>query len=446
MKKDNIQYTILDENLNEIPQHFETNTDMVRVLTKSDNVLGSVSDFMFAGKVVDGGSFKDLKVSGNYRVRGLRDLPSNIPHDKTCILSVESVGEIGNPSLIKYELTTSDGDIVSCIYSDGRYSQWSSGGITIESRISGLKREIGNREELRTNTKRDLVSAINELSRGIVLAQSNGVDISEKVDNLSGHNHDNRYLKLSGGTLTGSITLGRGNEFKYVNQYGRELSAIRSKNGQLVLGNKIDETNIESSSSQLLFNGKKIVTEGNIDKVIENNPSINLSSDKYLALTGGTMRGTLKFERGNDIIFDETDNYTEGSIRWRSSGGSRTRGVLYVDSSGRLNFDSNGTNAFTVDDWGNYYTYGKLVCNSSKHETGMVIKLDSTDKGMGFYRNNSSKYLGVYNWDKQKRLAYFSHTDNALHLDEAVFIQGKRLWLQNSQPSGSHSVGDIWIG
>ena len=84
--------------------HFETDAKAVQILDRKKNLLGTLRELAYEGKTVTEGSFKDLKVTGVYKVKGLTDMPDNIPNDKECILSVTAVGKMNQPELVVYKL------------------------------------------------------------------------------------------------------------------------------------------------------------------------------------------------------------------------------------------------------------------------------------------------------------------------------------------------------
>src|SRR5699024_6903910 len=78
-------------------------------------------------------------------------------------------------------------------------------------------------------------------------------------------------------------------------------------------------------------------------------------------------------------------------------------------------------------------------------ESKLLFKLASGDKGIGFVRNNGDKNLRMYNYTSGSTVFTVAENDNVLQLQREVQIQGRKLFLQGSTPTGNIPVGSIWI-
>ena len=82
--------------------HYTTNSGAVKILDSNKNILGTLHEFSFEGKVVESGSFKDLKISGLYKIKSVSGLPETIPSGKIALLQVKAVGKINAPEFVNY--------------------------------------------------------------------------------------------------------------------------------------------------------------------------------------------------------------------------------------------------------------------------------------------------------------------------------------------------------
>mgnify|MGYP003612080809 FL=1 len=91
--------------------HYTTNSGAVKILDSNKNILGTLHEFSFEGKVVESGSFKDLKISGLYKIKSASGLPEDIPSGKIALLQVKAVGKINAPEFVNYQVFYPTGTI-----------------------------------------------------------------------------------------------------------------------------------------------------------------------------------------------------------------------------------------------------------------------------------------------------------------------------------------------
>lgn len=145
----------------------------------------------------------------------------------------------------------------------------------------------------------------------------------------SGHNHDERYLALSGGWMTGDINFGRDSRICWARNtdsasisfkndgdadYDSYMSFVTSDNGNEYFrwSHNSASTNTEWMSLKgdgLRVRGTKVSLEG------------HTHDDRYLKLTGGTMTGTI-YRRSGGATISGRDNaiirqtYAPGGSSW----------------------------------------------------------------------------------------------------------------------------------
>ena len=245
--------------------HFQTDGKMVKILDGSHNELGTLEEFGFTGKVVNGGSFKDLKVSGNYVVKGLTDLPTGFSTDKISILSIKSVGQVGNPDLIIYNLYGQSGESYQNTVTKTGQSGWTEGGTTLKNSLTTIQNQIGTLSNLKTTSKISVVGAVNELKS---LLDSQGSTLNSHaatLTSLASHNHDDKYIKKDGDQNVGNISIQRGKSISgNLSTGGISNLASFSTNNVANFGDKAATTKLYGKDTKLTYNDRFVWTETNM--------------------------------------------------------------------------------------------------------------------------------------------------------------------------------------
>ena len=427
-------YQVVNEEKQPVKVHFETSGEQVKFFDEGMNELGSVQTLLMNGVRLTGdmADIKRVKYSGLYLVGSdMKNPPIDIPVDKTAILQSTAVGEKGKPDFIHFKFIHPDGHIFDNTVVGTKESGWTNGGKTLKEELDTLNKNVDtNTSNIKTNTEN-----ISKLGTRL--------DTAEK--NLKDHNHDSTYLKLSGGRMTGDLGLQYGGSFKFVSAQGEEKNfASYSVENGATLGDDTVALDIRSKNN-ISHNGKKVWSETNHGK------GSGLDSDKLHGVSGSefaqknevnNFTQDQKISNGKSLIFED-DSIAEGVV-WKSKNGDH-RASIKSDRDGRILFHQKDGNVITkIDSDGHIVTKRGMYLDSSSVEGHVVFQLSDTDKGMGFYRNNGSKYLGIYNWAKGERIGYFHPDEGYFHMDKAPSITGRRLYMQGDQPKGK-TVGDIWI-
>ena len=430
----NAQYQIKDGSLFSI-YHYETNSGQVKILDKNKVELGTLQEFMFGGKVVESGAVKDLKVSGLYKVKGLSGLPEEIPSDKIALLSARAVGEINNPDFVNYQIISQNGDIFNKTIVGSIESPWSSGGTKLENTINTLISNFGSLSNLTTTAKGSLVNAINEVDDRSKTTEQN---LSELKISYEEHNHDARYIKKSGDTISGNINIPTTYGFSSLLSGGETRNMVRtSSSGDIELGNEQSILNLYSRND-LLHNGNKVWTE------VSDGSGSGLDADLLDGLHGSDYaKSTVSniFEQEN--LFKEDIKLDKG-IAWDG-------GKVYFDSNGDFNISrtslQNPVYNVRINKYNELYAGGLYMKDGNGSENRVVW--DVNGDMMGFLRNRTygGGEIWMYNWAKNGggRIFYVSPSNNTINFDRDISISGRRLYMQSNQPSGSIPDGSIWI-
>ncbi|MBO1087231.1 hypothetical protein [Enterococcus mundtii] len=428
------KYNVVNEELVPEVVHYETSGEQVKLFDKDMVELGNLQQLLMNGISLEEHEvdITAIKYSGNYIVNEIKNSPINNLDDKTSILQATAVGEKGNPMFVHFKLVHPTGQIFHNTVVGQQESGWTSSGKTLQEQLENSNNQIDINKKAISNHS----TAITQLEK----------ITKETSDNLSQHNHDGSYLKLSGGILEGNVSLRHGAKYKFVSSQGEEKDFAQYS---VAKGATIGDvgTPMEFLSEGILkHNGKKVWSE------LSHGKGSGLDADLIQGVNGDDIaqlnrinyfKEDIRISKNKSLVFQ--DDGSGSGIFWRSTDGTQ-RAAIRVDTEGKYQFYSKDGKAHTkIERDGKLSTDKGLFLNASANETTAIFGLTENDKGMGMYRNNSSKYLGFYNWSKGTRMAYFHQDQNFLYLDEAPSIMGRRLYMQSGTPSGSRTVGDIWI-
>lgn len=278
--------------------HFETDDKAVKIIDENNNEIGTLKQLAFEGKPVSNISYRDIKRTGIYMVHGFkdRDLPTGVPNDKNCILSVTAVGSNpDNPDVIFYKIITPAGKTIENTVSGSAQSGWGEGGIDLRNTINTINNSIGRASDL----------------GGVTIAQY-AKDNRDKITSLDGredshyqefksHNHDDQYVKKSGDSMTGDLTFSGS---------GKTATISFDKVGKFTIGGDTQQTEIKGKGD-LLYNGQRVVTT---------------SKAGGTGIDADTLQGHHYYEflDDGDILFSGFTMYKDTSFRADSGAGRIT--------------------------------------------------------------------------------------------------------------------------
>lgn len=442
--------------------HFETDDRMVNILDSKDNLIGSLRELAFEGKVVNSGTFQDIKHAGVYRIKGLSGMPQGVPSDKECLLTVQAIGDADNPELIFYKVITPNGVVLENTVSGSSSSGWGSGGVNLQNTIKNINSSIGDVANLKTNAK-NVSDSLNELKAE---ADKSEDHLNKLQDSFDKHNHDDRYVDQNGDTMTGDLklqggTIVLGNDVAYTafnNAGSRTNIAKVDKDNNVVLGD--EKFNVELKGKEITFNGESVVTSKNIGKFA---PKTDTSS--FIKDYGGTMYGNLSFYKNSHLKFDTSGN--DNTIL-EIQNGWLTNGKLSADSTGTLKYSKDASSSFEFSPHNGLVlnnTAGITIANnrSDGHEGRITwVRQNNTggytDSGIwlaqpqwgGWAEDDKTHTVAWYNGRTQKSLVQYGvGTDGeCIKIFNSPYIGnwGRRLFMQDPQPSGDIPYGSVWIG
>ena len=418
--------------------HYTTNSGAVKILDSNKNILGTLHEFSFEGKVVESGSFKDLKISGLYKIKSVSGLPETIPSGKIALLQVKAVGKINTPEFINYQVIYPGGTIYNKTIIGSTESSWSNGGTKLENTITTLLSNFGELSGLNTETKGSLVNALNEVN----------TNLSETKNTLAGlntsfvaHNHDSRYIKKDGDDILGDINIPSTKGF-YAKLSSGELRNLIStqSNGDLQVGNEKSVLNLYSTNN-LLHNGKKVWTE------VNDGANSGLDADLLDGLHGSDYA-----KSSTTNTFTESNVFNK-NVSIKGIVGLGDKLTVFSDSNNDFNINTDSSVAFNfrVDKEAKIHANSVYFDDDSVFGENRLVWGDTTGESIGFLRNPVYKNeLWLHHWTKPGtpgggRFFYADPNNNTVNFDNSISISGRRMYMQGNQPTGSIPVGSIWF-
>lgn len=458
----------------------ENDAITTRVLDGSNNDLGSIYDYLFQGKQVEGVNVTDIKRTGIYKVKNLKGLPSDVSTSDTSILEVTSVGNQDKPEFIHYKVTTNNGVVkeMSVRGDGGNNTGWTLGGVQLQNTVSGLQNQIGDLKKLETSSKTSITNAVN-----IVKDMSD--DNKKSIDSLrndlntyKGHNHDDRYVTKWGGEFTGDVNLKSGIKLNGHTWKGTLNNLISANSGKdwtdLNLGNDEMALRIKSRNGDVTINGSKVITVGNAGI------GSGLDADKLDGIESASFmrkdidnRVTSRY-KGYGInsqiilsgIADSVMNKREqtGLLFRRSDSDETVVSAIRSNQNGELNFM---TNASGIADNVNTKSTLKLLSNGITSTQGQYVtgrlngnaflefRQEENKSGIGFQTDKGAgdviDQLHVRVWAKGgQNIMTFGAGGNreTVQIYHSPYIgeHGARLFIQSEEPSGHIPEQSVWLG
>ena len=417
--------------------HYTTNSGAVKILDSNKNILGTLHEFSFEGKVVESGSFKDLKISGLYKIKSVSGLPETIPSGKIALLQVKAVGIINAPEFINYQVIYPGGTIYNKTIIGSTESSWSNGGTKLENTITTLLSNFGELSGLNTETKGSLVNALNEVNTKLNTTKNTLAGLNTS---FVAHNHDSRYIKKDGDDILGDINIPSTKGF-YAKLSSGELRNLIStqSNGDLQVGNAKSVLNLYSTNN-LLHNGKKVWTE------VNDGANSGLDADLLDGLHGSDYA-----KSSTTNIFTKSNVFNK-NVSIKGIVGLGDKLTVFSDSNNDFNINTDSSVAFNfrVDKEAKIHANSVYFDDGSVFGENRLVWGDPTVDGIGFLRNPAYKNeLWLNHWTKSGagsgRFFWADPKTNTINFDSSISISGRRIYMQDNQPTGGIPVGSIWF-
>ncbi|MBK1611803.1 pyocin knob domain-containing protein [Bacillus cereus] len=432
--------------------HYETQAEQVKIMD-ANGVISDFDEMFLKGKLIQGVDLNTIKANGLYRAKGCTNAPSGMVATTVYLMKVETVDTVVLQTF--YDHTGNDTHQRAIVGST--IGAWSAGGKKTNDAIADINKNIGSLTGLKTTAKTSIVNAVNEVQTEVdeVLkkANDNATAIAQLGKDSVTHNHDNAYLKLSGGSLTGSVSVANNKSFSGKTTGGVDLSIGKVSIGNVVvLGDSKAQTVIETNVRKTLkfYDG---VEEFSLWHDGNHGSGSGLNADKLDGFHANqfarvdeepNFQKNLIMTNGKDIILRAPAGSMNSGDLIFAEGGNGEIGRVFVDDTGTLVLRSQFYGDMRVRYDGVITSDYGMEFNSKNKETDLKFRANDEDKGMGLYMNNNTRQLGMYDWHNDKFLFTTNRNEGMVEFGNQIKIQGKRLHIRGDAPSYA-TYGDIWI-
>ncbi|PFA76962.1 hypothetical protein [Bacillus cereus] len=421
--------------------HYETQTKQVKVLDANGAVTSDIEEMLFKGKPVQSVSLATVKDTGLYQIKDCTDAPVTMSAGVVYLLSVESVGLISKQTFFDRTTNTM---YVRPIY-NGTAGTWIALGKATKDSIDSIQTSLNSLSSSVTAIDGRLKTAEADINK----AETDIVSLNGK---MISHTHDNLYLKLSGGSLTGKTSMANNVSYAGKNASGADLNIGRvDVSNQVALGDIGARTVLHASNGEVKVydgsNSYKVFHEGN------DGAGSGLDADKLDGLQANqfarvdiepNFQQNLIMTNGKDIVLRAPAGSMNSGDLIFAEGGNGEIGRVFVDNTGTLVLRSQFYGDMRVRGDGVITSEYGMEFNSKNKETDLKFRANDEDKGMGLYMNNNTRQLGMYDWHNDKFLFTTNRNEGMVEFGNQIKIQGKRLHIRGDAPTYAN-YGDIWI-
>ncbi|MCC3687532.1 hypothetical protein LLR47_20210 [Bacillus cereus] len=421
--------------------HYETQTKQVKVLDANGAVTSDIEEMLFKGKPVQSVSLAIVKDTGLYQIKDCTDAPMTMSAGVVYLLSVESVGLISKQTFFDRTTNTM---YVRPIY-NGTAGTWIALGKATKDSIDSIQTSLNSLSSSVTAIDGRLKTAEADINK----AEADIVSLNGK---MTSHTHDNLYLKLSGGSLTGKTSMANNVSYAGKNASGVDLNIGRvDASNQIALGDTGARIVLHANNGEVKVydgsNSYKVFHEGN------DGAGSGLDADKLDGLQANqfarvdeepNFQKNVIVTNGKDIVLRAPAGSMNSGDLIFAEGGNGEIGRIFVDDTGTLVLRSQFYGDMRVRGDGVITSEYGMEFNSKNKETDLKFRANSEDKGMGFYMNNNTRQLGMYDWHNDKFLFTTNRNEGMVEFGNQIKIQGKRLHIRGDAPTYA-TYGDIWI-
>lgn len=432
--------------------HYETQAEQVKIIS-ANGITSDFSEMFLQGKLIQGVNLNTVKENGLYRVKGCTNAPSGMVATTIYLMKVDAIDTVVLQTF--YDHIGNDTHQRAIVGST--VGAWSAGGKKTNDAIADINKNIGALTGLKTDVKTSVVNAVNEVQAevdtALKKASDNATAIAQLGKDSTNHNHDGAYVKLTGGTVNGNLSMANNKSFSGKNTGGAEINIGRiSTANAVIIGDANAQTIIHTSTKKTLkfYDGTdehSVWHTGNVGHMS------GLDADKLDGVHASSFarvdsepnfQQNLIMTNGKDIILRAPAGSMNSGDLVFAEGGNGEIGRVFVDNTGTLVLRSQYYGDMRVRYDGVITSDYGIEFNSKNKETRVHFKADDSDVGMGFYMNNNSKQMGMYDWQHNRYYFTANRNESSIEFNNQIKIQGKRLHIRGDAPSGA-SYGDIWI-
>ncbi|HFK1543513.1 TPA: pyocin knob domain-containing protein [Bacillus cereus] len=432
--------------------HYETQAEQVKIVG-TGGITSDFNEMFLMGKLIQGVNLNTVKENGLYRVKGCTNAPSGMVATTVYLMRVESVDTV----TLQHFYDHAGNDTHQRAIVGSTVGAWSAGGKKTNDAIAIINTNIGTITSLKTSDKTNIVNAVNEVQTEVDSAMKKATDNETAIKQLgqdsTNHNHDGTYLKLTGGSLSGGLSVANNQSISGKNTGGSAINIGRiSVANAVILGDTSAQTVIHTNTKKTLkfYDGTEEHSVWHTGKM---GSESGLDADKLDGIHASqfarvdeepNFQKNLIMTNGKDIVLRAPAGSMNSGDLVFAEGGNGEIGRVFVDSNGTLVLRSQFYGDMKVRHDGVITSEYGMEFNSKNKETDLKFRANDDDKGMGFYMNNSTRQMGLYDWNNDGYIFSTNRNESCIEFHHQIKIQGKRLHIRGDAPTNA-SYGDIWI-
>ncbi|MGP0689816.1 pyocin knob domain-containing protein [Priestia aryabhattai] len=431
--------------------HLETQPSQVKVLDANGNVTSNLEELLLTGKSVTGVALSTVNTTGLYMVKDCTDAPITMASGTAYLMSVETTGMIVKQ--VFYDRQNNN-TYTRPIY-NGTAGSWIATGKATSDSISNLQSIVGSLASLTTSNKTSIVNSINEVQSEVNSASSAIVQIQADIASLdadsTNHNHDSRYLQLTGGSLTGKTSMKNNTSYAGKNTSGADLNVGKvDGSNQVVLGDVGAKAVVQASAGDLkVSNGTtsyKVFHAGNMGA------GSGLDADKLDGLDGGAyarqdaynnhFQGDQFIENSKSIVIKASSGSSQAGNLFFRAGDDTQKAKITATANGDLTMTGGTVTGHTFKSDGILESVYSHHHDATSREVHKRFVKDG-DNGIGFFMNTSGQF-GMHDWKSGQRVMNVDRASGEVEFVKAIKINGKKVTVQSVAPPNPEN-GDIWF-
>lgn len=436
--------------------HYETQASQVKLLGSDGAIRTSIQEAIIDGKSIEGIDLNSVLDTGLYAIKNCLNSPLE-SITESFVMNVYAVKIVGIGSVVVQLVEDHIKQDSHKRYFDGTvFTPWQSAGSELIKKINKNKDSIGSTELLSTTAKGSLVEAVNEVVTNAKGSLNELNSLIERVSGIEtvqgGHDHDDLYVRKTGGDYTGEVSVANNKSIAGKNTSGLNVNigkidalnklivgdagyeaVLMAKGANLSVGDGTSKFKVYHSGNAGHGSGMDADTIDGVEgsklaKVDDNN---RFTVDQHISEGKSVILASSELSNQSGSIFFQTKAGVQtGRIRPNLDGGMK----LYAGTVVGLDILASGDTETTHDH----------ILNAKDRQVAVRFKLNDVDLGAGLYMNNTSKQLGMYDWEKKDWYFTTDRDDMLVNFRNALKIQGKKLSIQTTAPAAP-SIGDVWI-
>lgn len=431
--------------------HYETQPSQVKIMS-GDTVVTDLDALLLKGVAKSGVDIATIKDAGVYKIK---NMTGTKPFTMTTDVEYPLIVQVSGTVVIQTVVDHSVGDFFSRVIVGSTVKPFFSYGARSMADINMLESQMGDMSSLDTATKSTLVGAINELLSDIILLEGRTDSLESQVaqtqTQLNSHHHDETYYKRTGGRITGTVTIAKGNLLSIEDNANLPIDVLSvDGSNRVTVGQSSNHTVVSSKGGLLqVWDGTvfaKVMTDknGGHNSKFDADMLDGVDGSKYVRKDiANILDDELVVGKGKSMYLKaEAGSAQSGSLFFKD-GNNNTTARVTADVNGDLSLVAGNYDNFKVKASGDTQSYHSHVLLSTNRNVAVQFKNNAVDEGAGIYMNFDGRF-GIYDWKRNEEYVFFDRATGRSKFKHALEIQGNRLSIQATAPS-SPTNGDVWV-